>query len=91
MAIENVTHQFFMIPKEVHDLACKLNINKKVLENDWLAMIHKAYALKSQGKVVHVQPYIPGLQPFILIIQDQWMLEMAMRFFIRVLEPSIYI
>ena len=42
-------------------------------------MIREAYALKEQGKVVYVQPYIPTKQGFVLIMQDQWMYHMCMR------------
>ena len=42
-------------------------------------MMQEAYALKEQGKVAYVQPYIPGKQPFVLIMQDKWMLNMGIR------------
>ena len=42
-------------------------------------MMQEAYALKEQGKVAYVQPYIPGKQPFVLIMQDKWMLNMCIR------------
>ena len=48
-------------------------------------MMQDAYALKEQGKVAHVQPYLidsngsPTLQPFILILEDRWMLEMCVQ------------
>ena len=41
-------------------------------------MIREAYALKEQGKVAYAQAYIPTKQPFVLIIQDQWTLNMCM-------------
>ena len=54
-----------------------------MLEIDWSLMMHDAYALGDLGKVAHVEPYSPGQcaslakQPCILILEDQWMLEMC--------------
>ena len=54
-------------------------------------MIQDAHTLWDLGKVAHVQPYLPGeygspaRQPFILVIQDQWMLEMCERLSIKIL------
>ena len=45
----------------------------------WGLMMNKAYVVQSQGKVAYIQPHIHGKQPFILIIQDQWMLAMCNR------------
>ena len=77
--VERVTFRFFMLTKEVHNMASKLNIKKDIAVDDWVTMMQEAYALKDQGKVAYIQPYIPTKQPFVLIIQDQWMLNMCMR------------
>ena len=42
-------------------------------------MVNAACALRSQGKVSYIQPYIHGVQPCILIIQDKWMLDVCKR------------
>ena len=42
--------------------------------------MEEAHVLMRLGKVQHVQPYISdgeGAQPFVLIIQYEWMFEMA--------------
>ena len=54
-------------------------LKKAIALDDWTMMIREAYALKEQGKVVYVQPYIPTKQGFVLIMQDQWMYHMCMR------------
>ena len=83
--LEQVCFRFFMIPKEVHNMANKLKIESALSQNDWTSMMQDAYALRDLGKVAHVQPYLPGdkgspaKQPFILILQDNWMLEMCER------------
>ena len=52
---------------------------------DWSLMMQDAYAFQDLGKVAHFQPYLHGpngsraQQPFILILQDKWMLEMCER------------
>ncbi len=83
--LEHVCYRFFMLPKEVHNTASKFNIRNALSEDDWGAMMHDAYALKLQGKVVHVRSYVqetkgsPAKQPFVMIIQDKWMLEMCIQ------------
>ena len=77
--VERVIFRFFMLTKEVQNIASKLNVKKSIAVDDWTRMIREAYALKDQGKVAYIQPYIPTKQPFVLIIQDQWMLNMCMR------------
>ena len=50
---------------------------------DWSLMMQGAYALRDLGKVPHVQPHLrseygsPARQPFISVLQDEWMLEMC--------------
>ena len=74
---------FFMIPKEVHNMANRQKIGSVMSEVDQSSMMQDAYALKSQRKVGHVKPRIPSSnaslawQPFILTIYDQRMLEMC--------------
>ena len=83
--LDLVTYRFFMIPKEVHNMANKLKIGSAMSAVDWSLMMQDAYALRDLGKVAHVQPYLPGeygspaRQPFILVLQDEWMLEMCER------------
>ena len=66
-------------------MANTLKIGSALSEVDWSLMMQDAYALRDLGKVAHVQPYLPGpngspaRQPFILILQDKWMLEMCER------------
>ncbi|KAI5068324.1 hypothetical protein GOP47_0016669 [Adiantum capillus-veneris] len=60
-------------------------LTRKLSRDDWTCMLTEATMLKKQRKVCYYQPYNPHAtndseKPFILIIQDQWMLEMAMRF-----------
>ena len=45
-------------------------LKKSIALDDWTTMIQEAYALKEQGEVAYVQPYIPTKQPFVLIMQD---------------------
>ena len=74
--LELVSYQFFMIPKEAHNMSNKLKFGSAMLEVDWSLMMQDAYALRDLGKVAHVQPYLPGeygspaRQPFILVLQD---------------------
>ena len=39
--------------------ASKFKIIKAMSEDDWATMRREAYAIQSQGTVLHVQPYIP--------------------------------
>ena len=77
--VERIVYRFFMLTKEVHNIASKLHVKKVIAEADWATMMQEAYALKSQGKVVYVQPYIPTKQLFVLILQDDWMLKMCIQ------------
>ena len=77
--VERVVFRFFMLRKEVQKIASKLNVKKAIALDDWTTMIREAYALKEQGKVAYVEPYMPGKQPFVLIMQDKWMLNMCIR------------
>ena len=77
--LDRLIYRFFMLPKEVQNNAAKLNISNRLSDHDWYAMIQEAYRLMQQGKVLHVQPYVlegDNAQPFILILQDEWMLYM---------------
>ena len=64
-------------------MANRLKIGSAMLEVDWSLMMQDAFALGDTGMVAHVQPYLPGeygsptREPSILVIQDQWMLEMC--------------
>ena len=74
---------FFMLPNEVHNRTTRLNIRNSLSEDDCASMLQDAYTLKSQEKVVHVQPYTKGSpvkQPFLMIIENKWMLEMCILF-----------
>ena len=61
--LELVSFRFFMIPKQVHNMANRLILNDG-----------NAYALKEEGTTTHVQLYLlgldgsPTLQLFILIV-----------------------
>ena len=50
---------------------------------DWSLIMQDAYAIRDLRKVAHVQPYLhdssktPTMQPLILGLQDQSMLEMC--------------
>ncbi|MCO5554036.1 hypothetical protein L7F22_007562 [Adiantum nelumboides] len=82
---EQVTYRFFMIPKEIQMLAYNLRIKGRLGSDDWSSMYKEALKLKEQQKVLHCQPYNPDApeerdRPFILVIQDEWMLRMCMRF-----------
>ncbi|MCO5601128.1 hypothetical protein L7F22_055247 [Adiantum nelumboides] len=76
---------FFMIPKEIAMLSYQVRIQDRVTKDDWATMYAEALALQKQHKVLYVQPYNPNAtdpkrRPFILVIQDEWMLEIALRF-----------
>jgi hypothetical protein len=64
--------------------ASKLKINKAMSKDNWATMMWKTNTLQSQGKELHLQPYIPSfggchaVEPFILIIQDQWMFDICL-------------
>ena len=81
--LELASYQFFMIPKEVHNMANRLKIGSTMSKVNWSLMMQYAYALGDIGKVSHIQPYLPDecgsptRQPFILVFEDQWMLEMC--------------
>ena len=78
-----VSCRFFVIPKEVHNMANRFKIRRAMSKVDWSLMTEDAYVLEDLGKVAYVQPYLPCeygtpmRQPFILVLQDQWMLEMC--------------
>ncbi|MCO5579681.1 hypothetical protein L7F22_033539 [Adiantum nelumboides] len=84
--LERVTYRFFMIPKEVQMIY--YNMRSKGLRSsadEWSTMVTEAIKLQEQEKVLYVQPYNPsavdeGKRPFVLIIQDPWMLHSAIRF-----------
>ena len=61
-------------------MANKLKVKKAIAVDDWATMMQEVYALKEQGKVAYVQPYIPTKQPFVLIMQDKWMLTCVLAF-----------
>ena len=60
-------------------MANKLKLRSVMSTVDWFLM------MRDLGKVAHVQPYLPSeygspaRQPFILVLQDEWMLEMCER------------
>ena len=68
-------NRFFMIPKEVHNMANTLKSGSDMSEVDWSLILQDAYPLRDFGKVAHVQHYLlgpngyPTRQPFILILQ----------------------
>ena len=61
----------------------RLKIESAITKVDWSLMMQDAYALQDLEKLAHVQSHLPGeprspaIQPFILILQDQWMVEMC--------------
>ncbi|MCO5554429.1 hypothetical protein L7F22_007959 [Adiantum nelumboides] len=80
-----VIYRFFMIPKEVQMLFYKTRTADQIHDDDWATMYMEAKVLQNQGKVLYCQPYNPTAsdpkdRPFILILQDEWMLEMGIRF-----------
>jgi hypothetical protein len=68
--VRHACYRFFMIPKEVHNIASKLNLKNALSDDDWATSMQDVYARLLQEKVVHVQPYIPSptgsflMQPF---------------------------
>ena len=52
--VERVVFRFFMLTKEVHNMAKKLNIKKAIAVDDWVTMMQEAYELKEQGKAAYV-------------------------------------
>ena len=52
---ELVAFRFFMIPKEVHNMATTLQtIENAMVDVDWSLMMQDTYAFKDLGKVAHV-------------------------------------
>ncbi|KAI5077701.1 hypothetical protein GOP47_0007525 [Adiantum capillus-veneris] len=83
--LDRTTFQFFMISKEVQQLAYILWHEGRASGNDWSAMYMEALKLQAVGKFAYVQPYNPNAlqdvnKPFVIIIQDDWMLQMCIRF-----------
>ncbi|MCO5559589.1 hypothetical protein L7F22_013190 [Adiantum nelumboides] len=83
--LHRVIYRFFMIPKEVQMLSYKTRTADQIHDDDWATMYMEAKVLQNQGKVLYCQPYNPTAsdpkdRPFILILQDEWMLEMGIRF-----------
>ena len=56
--LELVSYKFFIIPKEVHNMANRLKIGSAMTKVDWSLIMQDAYALRDLGKVAHVQPYL---------------------------------
>lgn len=57
----------------------------RIPNDDWATMYVEVSNLQKQHKVVYFQPYNPTAsdpkdRPFIVIFQDEWMLQMAKRF-----------
>ena len=52
---DQVTHRFFMLPKEIQNHATKLKVGTTMSDSDWVAMMHDAQALVRNGKVLHLQ------------------------------------
>ncbi|MCO5569696.1 hypothetical protein L7F22_023412 [Adiantum nelumboides] len=83
--LHRVIYRFFMIPKEGQMLSYKTRTADQIHDDDWATMYMEAKVLQNQGKVLYCQPYNPTAsdlkdKPFILILQDEWMLEMGVRF-----------
>ncbi|MCO5557658.1 hypothetical protein L7F22_011226 [Adiantum nelumboides] len=83
--LHRVIYRFFMIPKEVQMLSYKTRTADQIHDDDWATMYMEAKVLQNQGKVLYCQPYNPTAsdpkdRPFILILQDEWMLGMGIRF-----------
>lgn len=82
--LDHVVFRFFMISKEVQMLSYQMRRQGHNSSDDWVAMYLEALSLKEENKVIYVQPYNHAInedkRPFILTIQDQWMLEVAIRF-----------
>ena len=76
---DQVTHHFFMLPKEIHKHATKHKIGNTMSDFDWGAIMHEAQALVRSGTSLQVEPYKPGCQPIIIVIQDGWMLSMVFK------------
>ncbi|KAI5060836.1 hypothetical protein GOP47_0023341 [Adiantum capillus-veneris] len=62
-----------------------IKVQGEYAEHDWTAMLTEALRLQELKKVIFVQPYNPRAddeckRPFILVIQDEDMLEIAIRF-----------
>ncbi|MCO5611756.1 hypothetical protein L7F22_066014 [Adiantum nelumboides] len=60
-------------------------VRDQIHDDDWATMYMEAKVLQNQGKVLYCQPYNPTAsdpkdRSFILILQDEWMLEMGIRF-----------
>ena len=54
--LELVNYMFFMIPREVHNMAYKLKIKSSMLEVDWSLMMQDAYAQRDLKKLAHIHP-----------------------------------
>ncbi|KAI5077831.1 hypothetical protein GOP47_0007655 [Adiantum capillus-veneris] len=83
--LDRTTFRFFMISKEVQQLAYSLRHEGRASGNDWSAMYMEALKLQAAGKVAYVQPYNPNAlqdvnKTFVVIIQDDWMLQMCILF-----------
>ncbi|MCO5568072.1 hypothetical protein L7F22_021767 [Adiantum nelumboides] len=83
--LHRVIYRFFMIPKEVQMLSYKTRTADQIHDDNWATMYMEAKVLQNQGKILYCQPYNPTAsdpkdRPFILILQDEWMLEMGIRF-----------
>ncbi|KAI5064240.1 hypothetical protein GOP47_0020910 [Adiantum capillus-veneris] len=83
--LDRVIYRFFMIPKEVQMLFHQIRTRGNFVGSKWGAMLAEALRLQELKKVIFVQPYSPqnpdeNKRPFILLIQDEWMLQVALRF-----------
>ena len=66
-------------------MSYKSHMKGWLASDDWMSMYQEGVQLKDQRKVLYLQPYNPHAseerdRPFILVIQDEWMLQMALRF-----------
>ncbi|KAI5062450.1 hypothetical protein GOP47_0022989 [Adiantum capillus-veneris] len=84
-AIDQAIYRFFMIQREISMMSYQIRNQGKISKDDWSSMWVEVCNLQTRGKVCYCQPYNPSAQdpnqrPFIVVIKDEWMLEMAMRF-----------
>ncbi|KAJ7559641.1 hypothetical protein O6H91_04G094800 [Diphasiastrum complanatum] len=82
---DQASFRFYLSPKDVERLAYRLRSRDALSEEDWAALHLEAQALQGQGKVIFYQQYSPNhadedKRPFVLVLQDAWMRDIAKRF-----------
>ena len=81
---ERISYRFFPTPKEVSNLAYSIQKSGQVKDDHWANIHSQLDSWKENAVVIYFQAYDPDNEdpkkrPFVLVIQNDWMREMAIQ------------